>query len=486
MRRQMVGFLAALLLTSGLGIRGQAHAWVQGYQPFPDGDATVVLHRFCQKRDCGSVSQHRWQQAIQMALDAWNEAEANFRFHTRPVQAMDDPCNLPGEVAVILSEPGRLCPGDGPLPRGEISGRTEFPAGGGARVYINAEDHLFRWIQQDSVLVNPVVTYLLHEFGHVVGLGHPDEAGQQVLAVMNADFDLFDNELFPDDIAGIQALYPHAAVSGGVLESPAHGALVSGIGFIGGWKCEARRLTVRINKGSPTLLASGIPRADTRSVCGDTTNGFITQVNWSWPHLGAGQHTVVVYDDGVEFARSTFTVGSTGEEFLKGVSVEIDVPDFPAPGETGRFVWSEATQHLELAEVIGGGESEPQEGSLSPSLYGAWSILFTATTGPEWLCNRGSGGAGTGTFSVRRVNNNSISGTLHISTADTTSQTSLSGQVSPSGSSGSVRGHFFTNGGGELRGTLSGTSGSGSWTLTNIAANDPTIGCSGTWTATKR
>ncbi len=241
------------------------------------------------------------------------------------------------------------------------------------------------------MLVNPVFTYLLHEFGHVVGLGHPDEAGQQVEAIMNADFGLFDNALFPDDIAGIQALYPHDAVGGGVLEIPAPGTLVSGIGFITGWKCEARRLTARINKGDPILLATGIPRTDTRSVCGDTTNGFITQVNWSWPHLGTGQHTVVVYDDGVEFARSTFTVGSTGEEFLKGVSVEIDVPDFPAPGETGRFVWSEATQHLELQDVRPAGrrrvDPEPPADQAKPPLeaiLGDWRV-DGAPDGPIWF-----------------------------------------------------------------------------------------------------
>lgn len=46
----------------------------------------------------------------------------------------------------------------------------------------------------------------LHEFGHVLGLDHPDEAGQIVNAIMNSRVSNLDDVAL-DDIAGAQALY---------------------------------------------------------------------------------------------------------------------------------------------------------------------------------------------------------------------------------------------------------------------------------------
>lgn len=46
----------------------------------------------------------------------------------------------------------------------------------------------------------------LHEFGHVLGLDHPDQAGQRVTALMNSRIGSLDS-LAPDDIAGARSLY---------------------------------------------------------------------------------------------------------------------------------------------------------------------------------------------------------------------------------------------------------------------------------------
>ncbi|CAN5597202.1 hypothetical protein BH20VER3_BH20VER3_18470 [soil metagenome] len=46
----------------------------------------------------------------------------------------------------------------------------------------------------------------LHEFGHTLGLDHPDEDGQTVAAIMNSHIGNLDN-LAADDIAGVKSLY---------------------------------------------------------------------------------------------------------------------------------------------------------------------------------------------------------------------------------------------------------------------------------------
>ena len=137
-----------------------------------------------------------------------------------------------------------------------------------------------------------------------------------------------------------------------VLESPAGGAILSGLGFISGWHCHAGKITVTIDEnGEHVPVAMHQERADLRTVCGGTTrHGFLTQINWAL--LGDGEHIVVAYADGVEFARATFTVGSTGEEFLTDARRRSVIKNFPTTGEDALVEWNESTQHFEVLTVF--------------------------------------------------------------------------------------------------------------------------------------
>ena len=158
---------------------------------------------------------------------------------------------------------------------------------------------------------------------------------------------------------GFTVLVPslaHAAV----LDIPGADSHLSGTGVITGWKCEAvGDLTVRFFRpdGSavffaeeqsdtiPLVYGSGRPDVRLAGSCADANVGFVAI--WNWGRLADGTYTAVVYDNGVEFARNTFTVTTLGTEVLTGVSTQVSVPNFPQAGETTTFQWNEATQHLE-------------------------------------------------------------------------------------------------------------------------------------------
>lgn len=150
---------------------------------------------------------------------------------------------------------------------------------------------------------------------------------------------------------GFALLFPALTRAQSALDIPGNGDTLSGIGVISGWKCEAQGdITISLDAGDPIPATYGFPRGDTAPMCSDDGhNGFFSFFNWAI--LGDGAHTAVAYDNGVEFARSTFTVVTTGEEFLLGASGECTIPDFPAPGETSRFAWNQSTQHLEMTAV---------------------------------------------------------------------------------------------------------------------------------------
>lgn len=132
---------------------------------------------------------------------------------------------------------------------------------------------------------------------------------------------------------------------------------LSGIGVIHGWKCTAGQLTVRFNGGSPLPLLYGAQRKDVQRAggCARANVGFVSIMNWN--ELGDGRHTAVVYDDGVEFARETFTVVTPGMPFFTGGG-ECTVPDFPDFNQEAQFVWDVTTQHMELSKVSSMGEED--------------------------------------------------------------------------------------------------------------------------------
>ena len=161
-----------------------------------------------------------------------------------------------------------------------------------------------------------------------------------------------------------------AGVAPRVLENPQPGSFQSGVGAISGWVCEADRIEIEFHNGVTgqvsTLEAGyGTSRSDTLRVCGDINNSFGLLFNWNL--LGDGLHTVRALADGVEFARSTFTVSTLGlGEFATGLSEEeFLLPDFPTTGAETIIRWEESLQNF---VIIHARESDDRHVATGPSV----------------------------------------------------------------------------------------------------------------------
>ncbi|WP_025771852.1 matrixin family metalloprotease [Thioalkalivibrio sp. HK1] len=75
-----------------------------------------------------------------------------------------------------------------------------------------------RRLSDDTVLFD-MHRVAIHEFGHTWGLDHPDEAGQEVAAIMNSTISNIDR-LQPDDIEGIMAIYGSEGRPVGAADPP--------------------------------------------------------------------------------------------------------------------------------------------------------------------------------------------------------------------------------------------------------------------------
>ena len=185
-----------------------------------------------------------------------------------------------------------------------------------------------------------------------------------------------------------------AAQSGGgtasALENPRAGSTQSGIGIISGWACRANRIDIVIDDTHQLQAVYGTGREDTRSMCNDTDNGFSLLVNWNL--LPSGTHTARVLADGVEIARTTFNVSSLGSEFLKGLSGECTVPNFPQSGTTTPVHWDESLQNFVLGPNQNSGGNTGVDGNATAKLEnpasGSTQSGISVVSG--WACQAGT------------------------------------------------------------------------------------------------
>ena len=256
-----------------------------------------------------------WDDVAKSAAESWNADAEIFRF-TTPPPILASPCQDAESLDFVntVAFQDTLC-------------GTAF---GGAVAVTFSRAFSTGELVDTGVVVNGNLTWsaytgpfefpfdlrrvLMHEFGHVLGLDHPNESGQTVAAIMNSTVSDLD-DLQADDIAGVNAIYPGSPV--GELENPQPDSSASGLAIITGWICSASTVTLSIDGVFHTVLY-GSSRIDTIPTCGDEFNGFGFPVNWNL--VGDGLHTIIVFTDGIEIGRATVTVTTLGQEFLAGAS----------------------------------------------------------------------------------------------------------------------------------------------------------------------
>lgn len=149
-----------------------------------------------------------WDDVAQNALSQWNDAGSLFRFSVQqPPDTTADPCDHSDRVNTAAFQE-TVCGTD----FGSAIAVTISRGNGSTGVLIDTDvvvDSNRTWSaypgpQQTSVL--DLRRVVLHEFGHVLGLGHPNQAGQSIPTIMNSLVSSID-DLQADDIAGVQAIY---------------------------------------------------------------------------------------------------------------------------------------------------------------------------------------------------------------------------------------------------------------------------------------
>ena len=168
----------------------------------------------------GTTSTVSWDENALNSANEWNAVGAAFHYTVQivPGGPTTNPCNVcspQGYDPVFFAT--SVC-GQG---FGDIVAQTNncWDQNNNminAPVFVNSG---VPWNAYDGALqpVNDIRRVLLHEFGHVLGLGHPDQLNppQNVTAIMNSgESDIY--TLQSDDKAGIFSLYPNSAPPGAV------------------------------------------------------------------------------------------------------------------------------------------------------------------------------------------------------------------------------------------------------------------------------
>ena len=194
----------ALLATMLTVPAASGFAFLSGRWP----DGSIAMHLQLGASGHLSDGSQSWGQSAESALAAWNQAITRLQFQivrdsTAPTGDGNGVSNVifANDIHGMAFDDGVVAVTTSWLRR---SSRTE------ADVIFNRAR---TWDSYGGPLKRSAMDFrrvALHEFGHVLGLDHPDDHGQALVAIMNGHISALDR-LARDDIAGAQELYGSTA-----------------------------------------------------------------------------------------------------------------------------------------------------------------------------------------------------------------------------------------------------------------------------------
>ncbi len=198
-----------LLLLGGLtDSHGFAHLRTESGAAFfwPSAEVTLNLRVGCPSSGSLTAWGPCWDDAAGDAATRWNAAGAQFKFVIRRTSVSASLCADDGLNTVDWASTQCGMPLGLDALAVTISWFTPSGEVADSDVVFNTN---FDWNAYAGPQRRSAFDFhrvALHEFGHVLGLDHPDEYGQVVSAIMNSRADDLDR-LQADDIAGIRAIY---------------------------------------------------------------------------------------------------------------------------------------------------------------------------------------------------------------------------------------------------------------------------------------
>jgi matrixin len=246
----------------------------------------------------------------------------------------------------------------------------------------------------------------LHEFGHVLGLNHPDQAGQSVGAIMNSSISNVDS-LLSDDVSGAAVLYGGSGGSSG----GGGGTSLTQPGAPTGLTTAASGTTVTLSWRAPSTGGSPsayVIEAGSDAGLSNLANFSTGSRSTSFAAAGVGSGA---YYFRVKARNAAGTSGASNESLLTiGGGICSAAPGAPsgfsasANGSTVTLRWNAASGNPATYVVEAG--SAPGSSNFANSDLGSPAPSYVATgvgRGTYYVRMRGKNACGTGLASNEAV-----------------------------------------------------------------------------------